>query len=242
MELNIQEIGIVIQRGHQALFEARLGHGEPWGITVTYLYQDIPLGIADAVKQAESFIASNRFMLLLGDNLIAQSLSGLCDLVERKGHDAGMLLGRVSYPQDYGIAEVKGILSSGSRRSPSGPSPIWRPWGVRLHSCSLPRDSLHISLFPGEYEITHAIQWLIDHHHSVAYSITDGHHSDVGTTERWLEANRWVLDGLESSGQPIRGHDYPGCRVIPPVLLDPSCELTGARSVRMSRLARVPVL
>ncbi|CAH8771873.1 NTP transferase domain-containing protein [Paenibacillus dendritiformis] len=227
VELNIQEIGIVIQRDHQAMFEARLGHGEQWGITVTYLYQDIPLGIADAVKQAESFIASDRFMLLLGDNLIAQSLSGLRDLVERKGRDAGMLLGRVAYPQDYGIAEVKGDLVIGLEEKPERPKSNLASLGAYVFTPAIFRAIYSISPSPrGEYEITHAIQWLIDHHHSVAYSITDENHSDVGTTERWLEANRWVLEGLESSGQPIREHDYPGCRIIPPVLLDPSCELT----------------
>ena len=226
-ELNIEEIGIVIQRERQAMFEARLGNGEQWGVKLTYLYQEIPLGIADAVRQAESFIASDPFILLLGDNLIAQSLAGLRDLVARQGHDAGMLLGRVAYPQDYGIAEVKGDLVIGLEEKPERPKSELASLGAYVFTPALFRAVHSISPSPrGEYEITHAIQWLIDHHHSVAYTITDGNHSDVGTAERWLEANRWVLEGLKSPGGPIRENDYPGCRIIPPVLLDPSCELT----------------
>lgn len=227
-ELKIQEIGIVIQREHQALFKAKLGNGEAWGMKVTYLYQDIPLGIADAVKQAESFIASDPFMLLLGDNLIAQSLSGLRDLVARQGHDTGMLLGRVAYPQDYGIAEVKGEFVIGLEEKPERPKSNLASLGAYVFTPALFRAVPSISPSPrGEYEITHAIQWLIDNHYSVAYTITDGKHSDVGTAERWLEANRWVLEGLESPGNPIRENEYPGCRIIPPVLLDPSCKLSG---------------
>ena len=53
------------------------GLGEAWGATITYIYQNEPQGIAEAVKQAQTYIRKDNFLLLLGDNLIADELTEL---------------------------------------------------------------------------------------------------------------------------------------------------------------------
>src|SRR5262249_23739578 len=102
VQLGIEEIGIVIQPAHKPLFMKQVGRGSKWGVQIQYVYQYLPKGIADAIKLASEFIANDSFILLLGDNMIADSLESLRDSIIHENHDAALLLGEVSNPQDYG--------------------------------------------------------------------------------------------------------------------------------------------
>ncbi|NOJ73030.1 sugar phosphate nucleotidyltransferase [Paenibacillus alvei] len=226
VEVGIQEIGIVIQPGHHTLFAEQLGRGERWGVEITYIYQHIPLGIADAVRQAESYIGLNDFVLMLGDNLITESLAILCESVLRKRHDACMLLGEVAQPQDYGIVEICDDQVIGLEEKPENPKSNLASLGAYVFTSNIFEAVRSISPSArGEYEITHAIQWLIDQGYSIGYMITDKNHTDIGTIGRWLEANHWVLDDIGDDNLCELHFQYPGCRLIPPVVIDPTSEL-----------------
>jgi len=75
----IREIGIVVGDTHQEIRDA-VGDGRRWGVTVTYIQQEAPLGLAHAVLTAEHFLGGDTFCMYLGDNLI---LEPLAPLVER---------------------------------------------------------------------------------------------------------------------------------------------------------------
>src|SRR5213594_1463972 len=72
----IREIGIVVGDTHQEIRDA-VGDGSRWGVTVTYLPQSAPLGLAHAVLTAESFLRGQPFVMYLGDNLIREPLAPL---------------------------------------------------------------------------------------------------------------------------------------------------------------------
>lgn len=227
--LGITEIGIVIKPEHRELFELIVGDGTPWGAHITYIYQHESLGISHAVKQAEPFIQEQPFVLLLGDNLLEQSLEELALPVTNEINDACIMLGYVTRPVDYGIAELENNRIVGLEEKPAVPKSNWAVLGAYAFNASI-FDAIR-SIQPskrGEYEITDAIQWLIDQGKSVGYLTTEQNHSDVGTLPRWLEANEWMLDKLNRAEQlPL----YPSERgniIIPPVIIDPGSEITNS--------------
>src|SRR6266852_2050123 len=75
----ITEIGIVVGDTRDEIVAA-VGDGSRWGITVTYLPQDAPLGLAHCVLIARDFLADDDFVMYLGDNMLQQ---GLREFVQR---------------------------------------------------------------------------------------------------------------------------------------------------------------
>lgn len=232
LKQNIVEIAIVIQSAQQSLFSQSVGDGSRWGIQITYLYQDQPLGIANAVKRAEDFIGTDSFILLLGDNLIEQDLGSLVDAILRERHDGALLLGTVSKPQDYGIVEIANHRIIGLEEKPQQPKSNLAILGAYAFTPNI-FDAIQ-AITPskrGEYEITDAIQWLIKHNHSISYDITTQSHTDIGTIDRWLEGNRWMLlEANRLAEQEVtttsNGVNCHHCTIIPPVVIDPSSQLT----------------
>lgn len=226
-QVNIQEIGIVIRSVQLSLFQEHVGDGSRWGVKIRYIFQDTPAGIADAVKQAESYIGADSFILLLGDNLIEQSLKGLRDAILLERYDGALLLGKVEKPQDYGIAEINEQCIVGLEEKPIQPKSNLAVLGAYAFTPNI-FDAIH-DIQPsqrGEYEIIDAIQWLIDHDFSLTYEVTSQMHTDVGTVSRWLAANRWMLNKL-SKAQADGGYPHTlNCTFIPPVVVHPCSQLT----------------
>lgn len=77
----------------------------------------------------------------------------------------------------------------------------------------------------GEYEITDAIQILIDQGYQVAYSITTEPFFDIGTPERWLDANRYKMNKDTRRHHIEHLLQNSGVVIHPPVHIDPSVKL-----------------
>jgi glucose-1-phosphate thymidylyltransferase len=102
----IKEIVIITTREHQHLFIELLGDGSQLGISLSYVVQEHPGGLAQAFVLAEDFLDGDSVSLVLGDNIfhgagLGRSLSKNTDVVGAK------IFGyQVSNPSDYGIVEV----------------------------------------------------------------------------------------------------------------------------------------
>lgn len=202
-DAGIEEVGIVVGDTHKEIREA-VGDGERWGIKVTYIEQEAPLGLAHAVKISEEFIKEETFVMYLGDNLIMDGISSLVDEFRHDQPNSQILLAKVSNPSQFGVAELSGEAKGGGGKvvkleeKPKHPKSDLALVGVYMFDKNV--FSAVKAIKPsgrGELEITDAIQWLIDNGYAVNPHIITGWWKDTGKLEDILEANRMILDTLE---------------------------------------------
>lgn len=222
----IREIGIVIHPTQESIPKF-IGNGERFGVKVEYIHQVEQKGISHAVKQAENFINGEPFILLLGDNLIAEDLGTLIQSFQRDKNNGAILLSPVPNPQEFGIAEIRGTDIIGLEEKPKKPKSNLAVIGAYLFD-SLIFTAVN-SIRPsarGEFEITDAIQWMIDQGHSITYTITRKLYSDVGTVERWLEANQWMMEKKLDDQIVLGKHTViENCTLVGPVIVGENCVL-----------------
>jgi glucose-1-phosphate thymidylyltransferase len=193
----VREIGMVVG-DTQAEIRAAVGDGSAWGVTITYIEQDAPRGLAHAVLISEAFINGEPFVMYLGDNLLNKGITGFVEEFVREKPAAQILLARVPDPQMFGVAELADGRVVRLVEKPAEPKSDLALVGVYMFSPAV-FDAVKAirPSFRNELEITDAIQYLIDHGLEVRPHIVDGWWKDTGKLEDMLEANRLVLDRIE---------------------------------------------
>jgi glucose-1-phosphate thymidylyltransferase len=183
----------------QAEIRAAVGDGSRFGLQVTYIEQEAPLGLAHAVKIAEPFMGDAPFVMYLGDNLIKDGIAPFVREFEAEQPDAQILLAHVKNPQDFGVAELEGDHVVKLEEKPAKPKSDLALVGVYLFSrCVFEAVNAIRPSKRGELEITDAIQYLITNGKRVRSHVIGGWWKDTGKLEDMLEGNRMMLQALES--------------------------------------------
>jgi len=197
-EAGIKNVGIVVGETKNEIKNA-VGTGTKWGVNVTYIEQEKPLGLAHAVKISKGFIKNESFVMYLGDNLIKDGITSLVREFERTRPNAQILLARVPHPEQFGVVELKGEKVIRLVEKPNKPKSDLALVGVYMFDKHIFKavNSIKPS-WRNELEITDAIQYLIDHKFTVRPHIITGWWKDTGKLEDILEANRIILDDLKS--------------------------------------------
>jgi len=204
VDAGITELGVIVG-DTRAELEAALGDGSQFGATITYIPQDEPLGLAHCVLIAREFLADDDFVMYLGDNLLEQDLAAfVAAFAEARRSDgppsAQILLKRVTDPHRFGIAELDDANHVVHLvEKPDDPPSDLALVGVYLFDAHIHEAVASIEPSPrGELEITDAIQWLIDNGHRVRTEILTGWWIDTGKLTPLLEANRLILERIET--------------------------------------------
>jgi glucose-1-phosphate thymidylyltransferase len=110
------------------------------------------------------------------------------------------MLTPVPDPRQFGVAELDGTGEViGLAEKPKHPRSDLALVGVYLFTPVVHEAVRALSPSPrGELEITEALQWLIDHGHTVKSTVISGYWKDTGNVTDMLEVNRMVLESLET--------------------------------------------
>lgn len=200
-DAGIDDFGIIVGDTHEEV-EKAIGDGSKWGIKVTFIQQDAPLGLAHAVKTAQEYLGDDDFIMYLGDNLIKSSVADLVRDFETKRPTASILLTEVPNPSDFGVAEMKDDRVVCLEEKPKKPRSNLALVGVYLFDKTIHESIAKLKPSArGEYEITDAIQSLIDDGYTVKSHIIEGWWKDTGTVEAILEANRLLLEDINPTNE-----------------------------------------
>jgi len=228
-DASVTDVGIVVGDTGPAI-HAAVGDGSGFDLSVTYIRQDAPRGLAHAVLIARDFLGDDPFVMYLGDNFIVGGISALVDEFTSARPDAQIMLTRVSDPGQFGVAELGGkgeVIAL--EEKPDQPKSDLALVGVYIFTAAVHEAVRHLKPSRrGELEITEAIQWLIDNGRKVHSTIITGYWKDTGNVADMLEVNRMVLEGIEPR---VSGSVDDASEVIGRVVIEAGAQVSGSRIV-----------
>lgn len=246
-EAGLVEVGMIVGDTADEI-RAAVGDGSKWGLRVTYIPQEAPLGLAHCVRIAGDFLGDDDFVMYLGDNFLVQGVRSFVERFESHRHAtleqdqavAQILLAKVPDPHRFGVAE----LDSAGRVVRLVEKPVDPPSDLALVGVYLFDRSIHQAVAAiepsgrGELEITDAIQWLIDQGMRVRSEVVEGYWKDIGELEPLLDGNSLVLSSLDyavlgtvddESRVDTRVRVEPGAKIVRSMIRGPA--LIGADAV-----------
>jgi glucose-1-phosphate thymidylyltransferase len=201
-QAGIEEIGIIIAPETGDEIRRAAGDGSRFGVSLTYILQHEPAGLAHAVLTAEPFLGDSAFVMYLGDNLLQGGIGDLVTAFTDHRPDALILLTQVPDPENYGVAELRDGTVIRLVEKPPAPRTDLALVGVYMFTAAVHAAARAISPSGrGELEITDAIQHLVDEGQRVEPHIVRGWWKDTGRLDDMLAANRLVLDTIQTDLQ-----------------------------------------
>lgn len=199
-EIGVRQIAIVVGDNEEAM-RAALGDGSAFGIELAYVRQTEPKGLAHALSFAEEFIGREPFVMYLGDAIYSEGFAHHADRFITSGAANLNIVKPVDDPSRFGVANVEGDRIVKLVEKPKEPESNLAMAGLYFFGPQI--WEVLPDLAPsarGEYEITDAIQRLIDMGHLVLAGVYEGTWFDTGTLDSFLETSAFLTGGQARIG------------------------------------------
>ena len=239
VDAGISEIAIIIGGIGSNKVQEYYGDGEKFGAKITYVNQDYPRGIAHAINLCKEFVGNDKFVVFLGDNIIKKSIADYVSRFKQSDASASILLCEVNNPTQFGIADVKDGIIKKIMEKPKDPPTNLAVTGIYLLTPTIFDiiDRLKPS-WRNEYEITDALQMLLEENHKIIYDMVTDYWKDTGTPHDIIHANEVMLSSMKPyfhgakeenvlmDGNVMIGEGTlikSGSRIIGPVIIGKEC-------------------
>jgi len=220
------------------------GDGSDYGLEVTYVTEDRPLGTAGAVKNVEKHVRDGDFLVLNGDILTDLDLGSLIAFHKEKGAVGTLALTPVEDPTAYGLvrtgneSEVLGFLEK----------PSWDQIDTNLINAGtyvLKGEIFDLIPEGREYSFERGVFPRLVGKGLYGFR-SDAYWMDIGTPEKYLQAHYDILEkNVETSVSECLDQDFvcmqgpvnmeAGAKLVPPVIIGEGCTIkAGARVGRMA--------
>ena len=186
----ITDICVVV--GHLAdKIKESIGDGSRFGVNLSYVTQQEQKGLAHAISFSKEFVGDEPFMVILSDNLFESQLEPLVSAHSQSGAEVSIVLTEVDNPTELGVADLD---DAGNIRrlveKPQIPPSNLAITGIYIFSSPFIFEIIS-NLQPsarGEFEITDAIQKVLESGRGVKGIILPGWWKDTGNLEDLKEA------------------------------------------------------
>jgi glucose-1-phosphate thymidylyltransferase len=196
MLAGIRDILIITTPHDRAHFEALLGDGSDWGISLRYAEQPSPDGLAQAFIIGADFVSGGQSALVLGDNIFyGHGLPELMRSSGERGTGATVFAYHVTDPQRYGVVEFDSQMRAQSiEEKPAIPRSNWAVTGLYFYDEQV--VDIAADLRPsgrGELEITDLNRVYLDRGQLSVELMGRGYAwLDTGTSDSLLDAAQFV--------------------------------------------------
>jgi len=196
-DAGVSEVGIIVNET-RAEVESVVGKGEKFGLDVSYIEQEEPLGLAHCVKISKDFLGNEPFIFYLGDNILAGGIEKFVERFEKEKPNALLLLSKVPDPERFGVPELEGDRIVGVEEKPADPKSNFAVTGIYIYGPAVWEAVENIEPSArGELEISDVQDYLIREGKVVTYENVSGWWKDTGKPGDLLAANHLVLRHLE---------------------------------------------
>ena len=195
VDAGIRDILLVTGGNSAGDFLRLLGNGQEFGLEhVNYTYQEGEGGIADALRLARFFVGNDRIVVVLGDNIIQDSIASYVRNFEQQESGAKILLKEVEDPQRFGVAQLEDGRVIGIEEKPAKPKSNLAVTGIYMYDAAV--FDIIETLEPSdrnELEITDVNNDYI-RRGLMTYDLLDGWWTDAGTFESLHKAGNLAAD------------------------------------------------
>ncbi len=188
---------VVINLHHLGpMIEQALGSGSKFGIRIMYSHEPVILGTGGGIKQAEPHFSGEPVLILNGDTLAELDLEALCDFHRARNAAATLVLREDSDAARWGLVEVGDegqilrITGKGLVGSASAASRMFA--GIHILHPRLLRD---VPKGVASSIIDPYVRAIERGEPVLGYDL-QGYWSDVGTADRYTQAEQDVRAGL----------------------------------------------